>query len=258
MIAHGPTQGPPPREYLQSVDLALVLILMLRDNGSLTISGAADTLSVAPSTVHRSMSMLVYRGFATRSESRTYLPGPAISSTSLVPGMGSELIEATADHLTALAAETGETCNLQVLSNNKTHFLYSAEGSNLVRVGTRRGQVMPADENSGGLAILAELSPGELRALYPTMQDEAFEDLRRTLHRTRKRGFALNNGLYEHDVSAVGAVLRNELGDTLGAITVSIPTSRFRSVHRKCAEILVKHVRDLNHRLAKFRPANVY
>lgn len=240
------------------MDLALLLILMLRDNGSLTISGAADDLGVAPSTIHRSISMLVYRGFATRSESRTYLPGPAISSTSLVPGVGSELIEATADHLTALAAESGETCNLQVLSGNKTHFLYSAEGSNLVRVGPRRGQVMPADENSGGLAILAELSPGELRALYPTMQDEAFEELRRTLHRTRTRGFALNNGLYEHDVSAVGAVLRNELGDSLGAITMSIPTSRFRNVYRPCADLLVKHARDLNRRLEKFRPANVY
>ncbi|STC70036.1 IclR family transcriptional regulator [Corynebacterium pilosum] len=258
MIVQGPTQGPPPREYLQSVDLALNLILMLRDSGSLTISGAAETLGTAPSTVHRSMAMLVYRGFATRSESRTYLPGPAISSTSLVPGMGSELIEATADHLTALAAESGETCNLQVLAGNKTHFLYSAEGSQLVRVGTRRGQVMPADENSGGLAILAELSPGELRALYPTMPDEEFEDLRRTLHRTRTRGFALNHGLYEHDVSAVGAVLRNELGDTLGAITMSIPTTRFRNVHRQCADMLVKHVRDLNRRLAKFRPPNMH
>ncbi|WP_349293176.1 IclR family transcriptional regulator [Corynebacterium breve] len=240
------------------MDLALVLILILRDQGSLTISGAAEALDVSPSTVHRSMSMLVYRGFASRSESRTYLPGPALSASSLTPGIGAELIHNTLDHLQAIAAETGETANLMALSGNKTHFLYSVEGSQMVRVGTRRGQVMPAMDNAGGLAMLSEFSPGELRALYPTMPDDLFEDLRRTLHRTRTRGFAINNGLYEHDVSAVGLALRNELGDTLGAITISIPTLRFRNVHRKCAEVLIKHGRDLNRRLEKFRAPTVH
>lgn len=254
MIHIGPAHGTPPREFLHSVDLALALVLLLRDNGSLTITGAAEKLEVAPSTVHRSMAMLVYRGFASRSESRTYLPGPALSSSSLVPGMGAELVNATIDHLAAIAAETSETCNLQVLSGNKSHFVHSIEGSHHVRVGSRRGQVMPAIENAGGLAMLSELSPGELRGLYPTMPDTAFDELRRTLHRTRTRGFAYNNGLYEHDVSAVGTVIRNELGDTLGAVTISIPTQRFRNVHQKCSESLMKHARDINRRLAPFRP----
>ena len=79
MINSIPTHSPPPKEFLQSVDLSLTLILLLRDQGSLTISGAAEALGVSPSTAHRSMAMLVYRGFATRSESRSYLPGPALS-----------------------------------------------------------------------------------------------------------------------------------------------------------------------------------
>ena len=41
MIHIGPTHGLPPREYLQSVDLALVLILILRDSGRITISETA-------------------------------------------------------------------------------------------------------------------------------------------------------------------------------------------------------------------------
>ncbi|WP_018297512.1 IclR family transcriptional regulator [Corynebacterium lubricantis] len=254
MIHHGPTHGSPPREYLQSVDLALVLTLMLRDSGSLTISSAAESLGVAQSTVHRSMSMLVYRGFATKSESRKYLPGPALSSSSLVPGVGAELINATADHLTAMAAESSETANLQVLASNKSHFIYSVEGTQNVRVSSRQGQIMPAAENAGGLSMLSELSPGELRGLYPTMTDADFDELRRTLQRTRKRGFAYNNGLYEHDVSAVGTVLKNELGDTLGAVTIAIPTQRFRNVHRASADVLMRHAVDLNRRLAKFRP----
>jgi len=249
MTSLGPTHGPPPREFLQSVNLSLTLILMLRDLGSLTITGAAEELEVSASTVHRSMAMLVYRGFATRSESRTYLPGPALSSSSLQPGVGSELIAACASHMAAIGTETGETTNLLALVGNKCHFLHTVEGTLPVRVGSRRGQVMPADQNSGGLAMLAERSAAELRALYPSLPDAEFDALRRKLHRTRTRGFAINNGLYEHDVSAVGACLLNDLGDILGAVTVSVPTGRFRGVHRRCAESLTKHTRDLNRKL---------
>lgn len=245
----GPTHGTPPREFLQSVDLALLLVLMLRDSGTLTVTGCAEALGLAQSTVHRSLAMLVYRGFATRSESRTYLPGPALATSSLEPGAGSELISACSDHMRAIAAETGETCHLMMLSGVNSHFLYTVEGSHPVRVGSRRGQVMPANQNSGGLAMLAELSPGELRVLYPKLAEEEFAALRRRLHRIRSRGFALNNGMFEHDVSAVGARLHNDLGDTLGAMTVAVPTSRFRSVHAACAESLRTHVRSLNRRL---------
>ncbi|MCS5480373.1 IclR family transcriptional regulator [Corynebacterium sp. YIM 101645] len=248
-----PTHGPPPREFLQSVDLSLTLILMLRDQGTLAISAAAEQLKVSPSTVHRSMAMLVYRGFATRSESRTYLPGPALLSSSLQPGVGNELISACSAHLTAIAAETGETTHLMVLVGNKVHFLHTVEGSHPVRVGSRRGQVMPAEQNAGGLVMLAERSAAELRALYPSLPDAEFESLRRQLHRIRSRGFSLNHGLYEHDVSAVAACLRNDLGDVLGAVSVATPTGRFRNVHRRCAEVLMKHARDLNFRLEEVR-----
>ncbi len=105
---------------------------------------------------------------------------------------------------------------------------------------------MPANQNSGGLAELPELSVSELRALYPDMGDEEFTKFRRILHKNRKRGFAINHGIFEHDVSAVGACLFNELGDPLGAISISIPTERFLSVQRKCSESLLTYTRDLN------------
>lgn len=166
----GPAHGEAPWEFLQSVDVALLLILMLRDAGTITVTGAAQALGVSPSTAHRSLTMLVYRGFATRSESRTYLPGPALSSASPAPGMGNDLIQACSEHMHEIAKETGETCHLTVLSGANVHFLYSVEGTQPVRVGDRRGQVIPADQNSSGLSMLAELSHSELRVLYPQRQ----------------------------------------------------------------------------------------
>ncbi|WP_394283910.1 IclR family transcriptional regulator [Corynebacterium sp.] len=254
MIHIGPTHGLPPREYLQSVDLALVLILILRDSGRITISETAKLLDVSPSTVHRSVAMLVYRGFATRGENRTYLPGPALSSSSLQPGTGAQLVEATREQLIRLSEETGETCQLMTMSGNKCHILLSVAGATQPTVGSRRGQIIPAEQNAGGLAMLSEYSAGELRALYPTFPDATFDQLRRTLRRSRERGFAINNGLYEAHVSAVGACLRNELGDVLGAVAVTVPTHRFRSVHHPCTQSLKASIQTLNQSLAAVRP----
>ncbi|MHA2787619.1 IclR family transcriptional regulator [Corynebacterium sp. S7] len=253
-MLHGPTHGPLPNHYLQSVDLALLLILMLRERGSLTVSGVSRQLGIAESTAHRSLAMLAYRGFATRNESRAYLPGPSLSNSNLEPGAGAELIAACRSHMEAISAETSESVNLLVSMGNKIHFLYTVEGRKPLRVGYRQGHSMPAEQNSGGLAMLSELSQGDLRALYPSLEEDVFTELRRTLRRVRARGYAINNGLFEHDVSAIGACLSNDLGDTLGALTVAIPTSRFRSVRLECTESLMKHSRDLNRRLQSFRP----
>src|SRR5438445_335664 len=69
-----------PPYPLQSVDHALQLLQILRDNGSLRVSEAAQELGTARSTAHRLLAMLVYRDFAMQDEARNYLPGPALSA----------------------------------------------------------------------------------------------------------------------------------------------------------------------------------
>lgn len=248
-----PTHGLPPKSFLSSVDTALQLILLLRDSGALTISAAAEELNVGLSTVHRSMAMLVYRGFAVRSESRTYLPGPALATSALQPGLGSDLTRLCQHHMEAMARETGETSHLIILQGANCHFIHSVEGTNPVRVGSRRGQVMPATQNSGGLVMLAELSQGELRSLYSTLSDDEFENLRKRLRRTRDRGYGTNFGFFEQDVSAVAECLLNDVGDVLGALSLAVPSSRFREAYPRCVEAMNRHMKDLNRTLASYR-----
>lgn len=248
-----PTHGLPPKSFLSSVDTALQLILLLRDSGALTISAAAEELNVGLSTVHRSMAMLVYRGFAVRSESRTYLPGPALATSALQPGLGSDLTRLCQHHMEAMARETGETSHLIILQGANCHFIHSVEGTNPVRVGSRRGQVMPATQNSGGLVMLAELSQGELRSLYSTLSDDEFENLRKRLRRTRDRGHGTNFGFFEQDVSAVAECLLNDVGDVLGALSLAVPSSRFREAYPRCVEAMNRHMKDLNRILASYR-----
>lgn len=157
--------APPPKDFLHSADLALRLILRLRDEGELTVSSAAAALDSSNSATHRALQMLIYRGFAVRTDRRTCLPGPALSVSNLPPGAGARLTQLCAETMRAIASETRETCHLTVLSGASSHFIYGVEGTQIVRVGNRTGQIIPAEQNAGGLITLADLSGARLRSL---------------------------------------------------------------------------------------------
>jgi IclR family transcriptional regulator, acetate operon repressor len=53
------------RHYrIEAVDRALLLIRLLNEQGSVSVSEAAAELGVAPSSAHRLLATLCYRGFA--------------------------------------------------------------------------------------------------------------------------------------------------------------------------------------------------
>jgi len=54
-----------PTYSIEAVDNALQLLQLLRDGGTLRLKDAAEELGVAPSTAHRLLAMLVYRGSPT-------------------------------------------------------------------------------------------------------------------------------------------------------------------------------------------------
>lgn len=101
--------------------------------------------------------------------------------------------------------------------------------------------------------MLAELSQGELRSLYSTLSDDEFENLRKRLRRTRDRGHGTNFGFFEQDVSAVAECLLNDVGDVLGALSLAVPSSRFREAYPRCVEAMNRHMKDLNRTLASYR-----
>ncbi len=110
--------------------------------------------------------MLVYRDFAIRSEDHSYLPGPALSAPPLHGGEPlARLRSVLRPHMEALRDRVSETVNLQVRLGTQTRFIYTAESSQVLRVGDRQGTIMPAWVTSGGKALLAELPDAQLSSL---------------------------------------------------------------------------------------------
>ena len=152
-----------PTYSIEAVDNALQLLQLLRDVGSLRLKDAAAELGVAPSTAHRLLAMLVYRGFAVQDETRRYVPGPAMGAGPAGFSWTRQLRDISRPHMEVLCARTNETVNLMIRVGTKVRFLDTVESSNILRVGDRQGTLLPAHKASGGKAILAELARlGEL------------------------------------------------------------------------------------------------
>ncbi|WP_104110640.1 MULTISPECIES: IclR family transcriptional regulator [unclassified Arthrobacter] len=226
-----------PQYPIEAVDNALRLLQLLRDGGKLRLKDAAAELGVAPSTAHRLLAMLVYRGFAVQDEFKNYVPGVAIGVGPAGLGWSLKLRDLARPHMELLAAHLNETVNLTVRVGTKVRFLSTVESANALRVGDRQGSVMSAHKASGGKAMLAELDPAIVRKLFSSnsseiggdfVSEKQFPALERELAAVRRNGFAANFEGTEEGISALGMALHNGAGDVVGALSVATPVARFR------------------------------
>lgn len=223
-----------PSYGLNSVDRALHLALLLRDEGPMRLSDTAQRLGIAPSTAHRLFAALMHRGFARQGEDRRYYPADFWSRYSSDPATrASELGQLALPHLQVLVSRVDETANFQTRVGTAVRFLASAACTRTLRVGDRTGRVLPAHQASGGKVLLAALTATELNSLYTQRESEAVSPtltngLRSELALVRRRGYALNNQETEAGVTAVGVVVPSAGGGALGAVSLALPSVRFR------------------------------
>jgi IclR family acetate operon transcriptional repressor len=214
-----------PPYAITSVDHALHLAQLLQQEGSLSVSEAAELLGVARSTAHRLLAMLVYRDMAEQCSDRRYRPGSVLGPGPTAPALA--LRRVALPHMQLLVAEVQETVSLQVRVGTDVRFVESVESERALRVGDRSGKVLPAHQVAGGKALLAALPEEALTELYVGSGVD-LSRLRKQLALVRTRGYAVNDQETEDDVTAVGVVVRGEDPEPVGALSVAVPSARFR------------------------------
>jgi IclR family acetate operon transcriptional repressor len=215
-----------PASALSSVDTALLLIHLLRDQGEVGVTEAAGTLGISISSAHRLLTTLVHRDFAERTDRRRYVAGAALAWR---PGAGRRVV--LRPTMGRRARTLGETTSLGVLVDDSVRIIATVEAERLLRVGDQEGTVLPARKTAIGRAILAFLPWESARAhVAPTSVASAAGDivrLRAELRGARERGFAVNHGEAEAGVTAVGVpVFDRELHVQAGLAFV-MPSARF-------------------------------
>ena len=250
-----PEQTAPPQYPIESVDNALRLLWLVGERQSLRLTDAGQYLDVAPSTVHRLLAMLQYRGFVQQNAAtRAYEAGPTLDRIAVSLLRRMDVRERARPVLEQLSAELRETVDLGRLEGGNVLFIHSIESPRAVRVGSRLGRSMPAHCTSTGKAMLAQLGAEQLMTLFPD-QDlvqlapksiATRDDLFRALGTVRRRGYATSNGESEDGVSSVAIALDPPVNPPL-AVTVSVPTNRMSAaVRRHIIECLVTAMQDIS------------
>ncbi len=228
-------QNTEPTYPISSVDNALRLLLMFREQQLVRVTDAGATLGIGRSTAHRLLAGLQHRGFVEQdSDTRAYRAGPALAEIGLAIVRGDGLREQMRPFMERLRDELDETIQLVVLQGAECLFIETVESHRPVRTASRVGITVPAHCLSGGKAMLAELPPERLRELYPTPElpsATAFslttrEALEADLKEVRRHGYATNFGESEEEIGSIGVVVRDAEGRARAGLAVSGPLSR--------------------------------
>jgi DNA-binding IclR family transcriptional regulator len=219
---------------VESVERALLILLMLRDQSSVRVTDVSRELGVSRSTAHRLLSTLAQHGFVSQDRlTKAYRAGRVFIEVGLATVGDLDVRRKARQHLVQLSADVRETVNLLVLEGSGSRFIDGVEGDRLLKVSLRTGTLLPASTTSGGRVLLAELSSDEVRALYPNglprLTDNTITDfaaLDRELALVRRRGYAVNRGESEADLTAVAVPVRDRLCRAVAALAISSLATR--------------------------------
>ncbi len=194
-----------------------------------TLTELSDSVSLAPSTLHRILRDLIDSGFAVQDPTtRRYWVGPAVQRLT-VRRHDHDLIRAAArPTLETIAARTGETALMTVVDGIELVSIDAILSQKGLRMWGEPGERGPMHATSQGKAVLAQL-PDEMQqqildaSVLHRYTDNTIVDrdsLVAELERTRERGFALNNEERDPGVVSIAVAVPSG-GRVVGALSVA-------------------------------------
>lgn len=217
----------------QTIRRAFAVLRLFRDRGGdLGVGQVAKELGFNLSTAHRIVRALVAEGFVAQNPEteRYYLgTGALLLGQAAHRNFGLDLVYPV---LQKLAAQTGESVNLGVLSDNAAVVVERVESAQPLRFTQPPGTRVVLHASSMGKCLLAfndELAQrfrhAELDPLTPKTHPDA-ASLEADLDRTRERGWSTDDEESTLGVRCVGAPVRDGSGRAWAAIAVQAPAVR--------------------------------
>lgn len=242
---------------VQSVDRAVTIMEILARAGEAGVSDVAAEIGVHKSTAFRLIASLERRGLVEQTAERgKYRLGVGILRLAGATTARLDVVQEARPVVRKLAADTGETVNISVLSDRSALYLDQVAGSSALQSHNWVGQHIPLHATSNGKVLLSGLSRDELDSVLrslPAYTDRTIttrKQLRAELEAVRARGYALARDELEVGLTAFAAPIRNAHGDVVASMSVSGPT--FRLDDDRVAAVLpllVEAAAEVSHRL---------
>lgn len=242
---------------VQSVDRAITILEVLARLGEVGVTEVAGELGVHKSTAFRLVSTLEGHGLVEQTGDRgKYRLGIGLLRLAGATTARLDVVQEARPLCKALAADTGETVNVAVLSGSSALYVDQVAGSSALQPHNWVGQHIPLHATSNGKVLLSGLAPERLdevlhelpRLTRLTVTKRS--SLRRELEHVREQGYAVAIDELEEGLTAVAAPIRNAHGDVIASLSVSGPT--FRLGEDKLATVVPQlrtAAEEISHRL---------
>lgn len=222
---------------VQSVERTLDIIEKLAEYGSpVSLSELAESVDLKPSTVHRLLGTLMFRGFVDQDEHSRYKLALKVYHIGNAATYSMDIKKLAAPFMHELLDLCNETVNLAVLDRGEVVYIDQLESTNIVivKMFARVGNRGPAYCTGSGKVLLAGLTREEFaRYLNKTELDRFTSDtitdpamLAKEIERVRKDGYALDLGERDEGVRCIAAPIKNQEDQVVAALSVSGPSMR--------------------------------
>jgi DNA-binding IclR family transcriptional regulator len=214
----------------QSLDRALSMLDGLAE-GPQTLDQLAERVGVHKSTVLRLLRTLESHRFVQRDGIRYYRLGTALFDLAHRALEDRDVRRLVEPALRELNAATGHTVHLASYEGGEVVYIDKYESRHPVRMYSRIGKRAPLHCTAVAKVLLAALPEPERRTVarsmrYPKLTGNTITDARSylaELERVAEQGYAVDNAEHEDFVHCVAAPIRGTGGETLAAMSLSVP-----------------------------------
>ena len=211
-----------------------ILELIDASAGGLNLTDISERLALPKGTISPILKTLAANNYIVCDNRNIYRIGPHTFELGLSYTNGQNALSIIRNEIRSIVSQTGETCQMGVLTGNDVHYLLKEEGHAVVSIISDVGNHIPAHITSLGKALLAGKTDEEVRSMYSNYHFEAYtphsimdvDSLIENLHQIRITGIAYENEESNPDVCCA-AVSLAENGAVKAAVSVSVPKFRY-------------------------------
>lgn len=198
-----------------AVDRALMLLAAFRPGDrALTHGELAERTHLVKSTATRLLASLMHFGLVQRLEDGRYALGPETARLQSIYTASFSLESLVMPALHELVRRTRESAVFHVRQGDKRLCLYRIDSPQPIRDHVKVGDLVPLDRGAGGRVIMA----------FEGARGAAYDKIRRD-------GYAALVGDRSPDLAGIAAPVLRAGGGVEGAVTLTMPASRFNRAH---------------------------
>jgi DNA-binding IclR family transcriptional regulator len=197
-----------------AVDRALMLLAAFREaDRALSLVELTERTQLVKSTALRLLASLIHFGLIQKLEDGRYALGPEVARLQSIYTATFSLEGLVMPVLRDLVDRTRESAAFHVRQGDLRVCLHRIDSPQPIRYHVQVGETLPLDRGAGGRLLMA--FSGAKGALYDKI---------------RKKGVAALVGDRSPDLAGISAPVFSAGGKLAGAVTLTMPASRFRKV----------------------------